>query len=263
MTADPILAVHEWPTNAEMMADVAQLYIRPDDEVLDLTYGLGIWWRKFRPDRLWLLCADGGFTLSPEGAIDVEPDFRNLPEEWRAKFPVTTFDPPYISMGGRATSTINDFNNRYGLVEASRTPLGLHHYNLLGLEQAAKVTSPGGYIMVKCMPYISSAKMQPVPMWTHEYATTEMGLKLEDWFVHKGEPGPQPLTDKCRPCNGTGRVEEGTVNPEVMIPEFEIDCPNCAGFGKVERRQVHARQNASHLFVFRKPGRRRKKGASS
>ena len=254
-----ILAVHEWPTNAELIADVAQLYIKPDDEVLDLTYGRGIWWRKYRPERLWAMCEQGGFTLSPEGPVDVAPDFRYLPDEWRDKFDVVAFDPPYISIGGRATSTIDDFNDGYGLLEAMRTPRDLHLYNINGLEQASIVTAPGGLILVKCMAYVSSGALQPVPMWIFEYATTEMGLKLEDWIVHKGEPGPQPLTDKCPRCKGTGEVTFGSIDPEVLCPEVLVDCPMCERAGKVPRRQVHARQNASHLFVSKTPGRKRRK----
>ena len=169
------------------------------------------------------------------------------------KFDVVAFDPPYISIGGRATSTIDDFNDGYGLLEAMRTPVDLHLYNINGLEQASVVAAPGGLILVKCMAYVSSGALQPVPMWIFEYATTEMGLKLEDWIVHKGEPGPQPLTDKCPRCKGTGEVPFGSIDPEVLCPEVPVDCPVCERAGKVPRRQVHARQNAPHLFIFKTP----------
>jgi hypothetical protein len=47
MTA-PVLAVAAWPTNAELIADVARLgYIR--GRVWDATYGRGVWWKLYRP----------------------------------------------------------------------------------------------------------------------------------------------------------------------------------------------------------------------
>lgn len=226
-----VRAAHAWNTNAELIADVAQLYIPADAEVLDLTYGRGVWWRKFRPERLTLMNGEGGFVCGPDGVLDVEPDYRRIPEDWHGRFDVVAFDPPYVSTGGRATSTVPEFNDRYGLTEASRTPVDLHWYNIGGLEQAALAAKPAGLILVKTMPYVSSGKLQPVPMWIYHHADVEMGLTLVDWFVHQGHPGMQPSEN----LDGS------------------------------RRRQVHARQNASHLFVFRTPGRKRrtKKGAQS
>ena len=51
-TAGPVLAAGDWPSNADLIADVARLYIRDDDRVMDVTYGRGTWWQRFRPPGL-------------------------------------------------------------------------------------------------------------------------------------------------------------------------------------------------------------------
>ena len=43
-----ITAATKWPTNAEMIVDIVELgYIRPNDSVIDLTFGGGKWWTLY------------------------------------------------------------------------------------------------------------------------------------------------------------------------------------------------------------------------
>jgi len=196
-----ILAADHWTSNAELIADVAKLYISPTAKVVDLTYGKGIWWKKFRPDDL---------TIS-------EHDFRLLPSDWRNTFDVVAFDPPYVSLGGRSTSTIPQMTDHYGLIDAQRSPAALHVYNMEGLQEAVRVARPGGLVLVKYMDYVSSGKLQPCVQWLLRDADF-LGLQLFDRFIHVGNPGPQPTKN----LDGS------------------------------PRRQVHARRNLSELFVFKK-----------
>lgn len=224
----PVLAATRWPSNAEMIEDVVRLgYIRPTDRLLDLTWGSGVWWRKYtHPGDFVANCADRdkkGFLKSPAGDAEViSADFRDtgLPAD---HFDVVAFDPPYVSKGGRATSTIPKFLAAYGLRDAASTPEALHAYNVDGLLEARRVVKPGGYVLVKVMNYISSAHLQPAAHWMRDTALEE-GFKLvEDW-VHVGDPGPQPKKN----INGT------------------------------ERRQVHARNNYSVLLILQRPKMRRR-----
>ena len=51
--SDNVPAVHDWPTNGHLIADVAHLgYISDKDSVLDPTYGLGVSWTQYRPTDL-------------------------------------------------------------------------------------------------------------------------------------------------------------------------------------------------------------------
>ena len=127
-----------------------------------------------------------------------------------------------MSIGGRTTSTIPRFLEGYGLRDAAKTPEGLHAYNMLGAMEAARITRPGGKVLVKCMDYVSSGRTQQATRWMIEDVEEETPLRLIEKFIHVGNPGPQPK----RNLDGT------------------------------ERRQVHARNNYSVLYIFQKPRRR-------
>jgi len=223
---DEIYAATSWPTNADMMVDVVRLgIIRPTDSVIDMTYGRGIWWKKYtHPGEFVAMCGMAKHQPPPADNVTamVGFDFRDtrLPD---ALFNVACYDPPYVSKGGRETSTIPDFDGRYGLVEAPSTPRDLHDYNADGFREAVRITKPGGFILVKCMDYISSGKLQMGSVWMYEEAES-MGIQVYDRLIHVGSPGPQPKDN----LDGSAR------------------------------RQVHARNNYSTLWVFKKPGRRRK-----
>lgn len=173
-----IMAAASWPTNADLIADVARLYFSEVETVLDVTYGRGAWWRKYHPP---ILLAHDLYNL--DGV-----DFRNLPEAADA-VEVIAFDPPYVSMGGRETSTLPDMTDRYGMLNAPRTPSDLRFYIREGLEECARVSSH--LILVKCQDYISSGRYQPATHWLLEDAG-KLGLEILDRFEHITRPRPQP-----------------------------------------------------------------------
>ena len=178
-----VLAAHAWPTNAELIADVAKLYIGPDDVVMDPTYGRGNWWKTFTPARLIT------HDIRQDGV-----DFRALPEA-DDTIDVVAFDPPYIAPGGRKTSTIGEFNDRFGLHETPATPIELADYIAAGVKECARVLRPRGRLLVKCKDYINGGAFFP---GTHLVITAALdaGLRYEDRFEHIGRPGPQPPRDR-------------------------------------------------------------------
>ena len=176
----PILAATAWPTNAHMIEDCARLgYLRGDWNVMDATFGKGVWWKLWRPERL----------TEHDIALD-GVDFRALPEG-DGTYDAVAFDPPYVSKGGRSTTTIPDFFERYGLKDAPRTPADLQRYIDAGTSECARVLKPGGVLLVKCKDYISSGKLWLGASRTLAHAVG-LGLEAIDRLEHVGRPGPQP-----------------------------------------------------------------------
>ena len=194
-----VLAATAWATNAHMIEDCVRLgYLDKDWRTLDPTYGKGTWWKRWRPDSL----------VEHDLALD-GVDFRDLPHI-DGTFDAEAFDPPYVSVGGRKTSTLPGYHDRYGLTDAPKSPAGVQEVINAGLAECARVLRRRGFLIVKCQDYISSGKLQPGTHWT---LTTALGLGLEyfDRLEH--------VAVKSRPQPGG-------------------------------RRQVHARRNLSTLLVF-------------
>lgn len=269
-----MLAAKAWRDNAEMLAEIAAFgYIRPDDKVIDLTFGDGNWWTDYRHPG-WFVANVGNLTFLPD--VNEHPhvkawigrDFRNLEAPDLPSFDVVLFDPPYVSMGGRDTSQLHDFMRRYGLKDAPRTPELLHEHNAAGLVEARRICKPGGLIMVKCADYISSNRYKEAAGWMRDEAL-KLGLVIETKLTHVGNVRMQPSTKKCKACKGSG-VEVAQLTHQDGTP-YAVDepitdvggatvvpCAGCDGTGKVPRKKNHPRNNCSVLWVFRRPKRERK-----
>jgi hypothetical protein len=192
-------------TNGTVIATAAELWIRRDDVVVDVTYGRGSFWSIYRPEHL----------VAHDVTVD-GVDFRQLPED-DGSVDVVVFDPPYTYKGGRHTSTIPDFDSRYGLRDAPRTLDEFEDQIARGLTEARRIMRPdGGRLLVKCMDQISSGRF----VTGHHNVVAQclaLGLEQLDEFVHVRGLGPQPSG----------------------------------------RRQVHSRRAHSFLCVFEKGWRRR------
>ena len=128
--------------------------------------------------------------LDPTTYATKQEDFRHTTWEDNT-FDVVAFDPPYVSVGGRESSTIKDHHERYGMAETPTTPLKLWLELIVpGLIEATRICRPGGIILFKTMNYISSGHYQNQLGWSYS-AAAGMGLQLEDQFILVGEPGRQ------------------------------------------------------------------------
>lgn len=214
-----VLEVQEWADNSELIEAVFDIHVWPKrwaagpdgPAIMDVTYGRGLWWK-------WLgYGCEHGFEFTSHDIKRDGVDYRKLPEP-DASMDVVAFDPDYIAPGGRKTSTVQEFNDRYGLKDTYESPAALQDTINDGITECARVLRPQGIMLVKCATYISSGKP-----WLGEYyairAALRAGLKVNDIFVHVSGTGPQPKRDS---------------------------------------RQQHARSNSSRLLVLRKPGRRKK-----
>lgn len=217
----PVLAADYWGTNAELITQCVRLrYLRKDWMVLDPTYGNGLWWTKFRPHNLIF------HDIKIDGV-----DFTDLPYE-DDQFDAVTYDPPYVSKGGRKTknASMQKHQKAYGLGDAPRTPALLQELIDAGLEECSRVlmpvrrSAPGGYLLVRCQDYISGGKFWPGTYYTHRKAES-LGLEQVDRFEFLvKKPRPQPKRTRLDPK--TGR--------------------------RVASKQQHARRNISTLLVYRK-----------
>jgi hypothetical protein len=164
-------------SNADLVAAIAPLYLT--GSILDVTYGEGKWWGKFQPDP---------FTFHDLEKVD-GVDFRNLPHEARA-FDAVTFDPPYVTSGGTATShSADEFRGRYGIdrVTAYGTESDLVDLVVAGLAECARVSRR--WVLVKCMEFTSSRRFHDMPH-TIKTAAADLSLSVHDVIVHHTGPGP-------------------------------------------------------------------------
>ena len=167
-------------TNADLIAHLVELrHLHDGMDVIDLTYGKGRFWSKYRPPRLTTN------DLDPQSAAACHFDFRFPLEEWCGFFDFTVLDPPYGLRG-----TVNDTNGDYGLGEylpvAERHEM-MHH----GLRGAVSVTKLGGAILYKCQEQTCNGRKYPQPYMVYDWA---MGLGLgyvATFQVHSHRPQPQ------------------------------------------------------------------------
>lgn len=176
--------------NGALIAAVAQLWIHEADLVVDVTYGRGLFWTKCRPCHLAV------HDLALDGV-----DFRQLPEADRS-VDVVVFDPPYIPQGGRTTSGLPDFLDRYGLFDVPSTHGELDNLIAAGIEEAARVLKPRGRLLVKCMDYVHGGRFRT---GRHNVvaAAIAAGLEQVDEFIHYSGCGPQPTEN----IDGTPRAQ--------------------------------------------------------
>lgn len=177
-------------TNATLIAEVARLWIKPEDKVIDLTYGRGNWWKKFRPQ---LLLTNDLFCDA-----DWHEDYRALPHFLDNTFEVVAFDPPYISTGPGEKSTIlsqygsrGQFLERYGLRDSNRGWQALFADIGFGVQGTARILAPGGHALIKCCDYVESGKRR----WARRHIVEtayDAGLEQVDEFIHHSGTGPQP-----------------------------------------------------------------------
>lgn len=181
-----VLAAHRWRTNGDLIADVAKLgYLA--GHVLDPTYGRGLWWTKYTPDRL------SASDINGDGYVIYAHDFTALPHE-RETFDAVTFDPPYVAMGGRRTTGLPDFFERFGLTDAPATPRLLQDFINAGIDECVRVLKPGGYLLVKCKDYISSGRYWPGTF--HVMNRAMAWTVLVDRFEMIGSPSVRPGSSK-------------------------------------------------------------------
>lgn len=224
-----VLSATRWRDNAEMIAAAFAMHVTPRHRssvptVLDPTYGKGGWWNA----RYW----PAGLPTVVAHDKDLDgTDFRKL-DHPDASFAAIAYDPPYVCVGGRTTTTLPEFQDAYGMDDAPTTPNALQDLIDDGLTEMWRLACPGATVLVKCQDYVSSGRL-----WLGEDRTTAhalgLGFRVADkwrYISGGGRPQPSSRTRRRRPSDGP-------------------DAPE-----RVPTVQQHAHRNESLLLVLRKPG---------
>lgn len=171
--------------NADLIATYAPLYLT--GSVLDVTYGEGLWWRRFTPNPFTF------HDLKIDGV-----DFRDLPHPDRS-FDTVCFDPPYVPAGGvrstGQTEAERRFRDSFGL--EPRSLAELNALNLAGLAECARVFDR--FLLVKCMDFVTGGAFT-LGHKTMLDRAQELGLVCWDIIVHAAGTGPggHNITDILR-----------------------------------------------------------------
>lgn len=164
-------------TNAELIAAVAPMYLT--GSVLDVTYGEGNWWTKFRPE-------DEAFKAHDLYKLD-GVDFRALPEADES-FDAVCFDPPYVPQGGTGTDDGMAFRDRFGLIEESTPWIATRDLLQAGLAECARVSRM--WVLAKCSDFVTGGTFRLGHRWLLD-AADDCGLgEAWDLIVHHTGSGP-------------------------------------------------------------------------
>lgn len=177
-----IPAIHNWQSNAALIADVAVLHLTTTTQIFDATYGRGTWWKDWRPKTL--ITND----LNPSIKTMFSLDFRDLSSLRTNAFQCVAFDPPYKLSG---TNSLDEFDDRYGLKDLNwKWRMELIVDGAIECGRVARET-----LLVKCQDQVCSGQMR----WqTIEIvnALTPHSWRLADRFDMIGNSMPQPQTSQ-------------------------------------------------------------------
>jgi len=165
-------------TNARAVVDLVSLgRLKASDSILDSTYGLGRFWRDWRP--VDLVAVDLDPAKAPDGVADfTAPQFPDR------SFDVVVLDPPY---GLRGTSRLA-MDAGYGL-GSYRSPSEVAALIRVGVAECARVA--GRAVLVKVMDQIAGGSQHWQTVAVHAQAA-ELGLDVVE-ELHVTAPVRQPL----------------------------------------------------------------------
>lgn len=164
--------------NSDLIAIVAEMYLKHGDKVADVTYGKGVFWRKVDTTKYEMHPSD--IKTGPEFY-----DFRNLPYG-DATFDVVVLDPPYVHNPGKKFMMSANYRND--------TTIGKYHVDIIqlyseGMAEAWRILKVGGLLWVKCKDEIESSYQCMSNIEIHNEAV-RLGFIVQDFFILKQKNDP-------------------------------------------------------------------------
>jgi hypothetical protein len=177
---DHVRTIHS--NNSALIAAAARLYVPDNAIVVDVTWGMGVFWKRFNGRRrrftLW------GSDIEEKPGQSLRADFRHLPYR-DATIDVVVLDPPYVHCGHYYN------NHRYGAALTDHlSPDEIIELYRAGMVEARRVLRPGGTMWVKCKDESGSGRQNWHHITLHNIAL-ELGLRSEDLFVLASRPAPR------------------------------------------------------------------------
>ena len=249
---DHVVAVRRYADNSELIEAAARLgHLNKSWLVVDVTYGKGVWWRRFRPDRL----VPSDLYPDPPLSCDTQ-DATALPYP-DGLADAVAIDPPY-----KLNGTDDGSGRRYGVHEYLSAE-GRHDLMRRMMIEGARVLKPavrdrdgvrvGGRLLFKCQDQVNGGRMHWQTYMAFGWAT-EVGLTLvEQLGMANGRPQPDRERRRCLCCH------RGKVSPSHRCG------PAKAAYGSTPigpegppwletypSPQEHAYMRPSTLMIFRK-----------
>lgn len=165
--------------NADLFAEVSRIYFKENDKILDMTYGLGVFYRRINCNQFQITKND----IDPQRG-DIHYDFRNIPIQDNT-FDIIVLDPPYA---GRSGSPIKGSIDRGYNIYSRSFEQGIFGHEAVidmykaGLIEANRLVKPKGLIMVKTQDEIMGGVQRRSHIEIFDFAK-QLGLIDEDLFV--------------------------------------------------------------------------------
>jgi hypothetical protein len=168
--------------NDVLLKAISDLYFHDGDNIADVTYGKGAFWKK----------TDLSIYNFKGTDLKTGIDFRKLPYS-NASQDIVVLDPPYAHTPGKMMVD-KTYNNE-------ATTKGMYHKDIInlykdGMTEAGRVLKIGGYLLVKCQDEIESSKQK----WSHielYQIALDLDFYAKDLFVLQ-QPHPPVVQIKTQ-----------------------------------------------------------------
>jgi tRNA G10 N-methylase Trm11 len=141
--------------NSALFPNALSLYVKEGSDILDMTWGLGVFWKGVDLSKYKLVRNDIDITRG-----DVHYDFRNT-EFSDGSFDVVILDPPYARSSGSPMKASVDrgYNNWSRVFEQGIVGNeAIMKFYADGAKEAYRLLRKKGVLFVKCMDEINSGK---------------------------------------------------------------------------------------------------------